>query len=546
MSLIHLRFVVGDAERPTRLSARDMSAPGAKTVDDVDVRNSRVKSTSVESTASTSQSTSHSHAPQGKRRSRMSVHSFLPPVMFKNGVHAPPKSPVAQDGSRSPPVRKLRKTRSIPNMASPTPEPSHSPPVTPVMATGRPHAHSVSSVDAFRPPITSINTSATVPSQDIFADVMSWTSVPPSPLSSGSQLRSTRSFHSTSERPAELYGGEPRSDMVRYPFGRGVHFESPVWNSPTHLTSPPPLREMQSFESGLTARADTSPRSVRTGKLRAARNSDESMQIPEDEPLSQPDTPVVEEKTFEPLAEDSMLSRYPIDPTVFDVLQNYKGIPVIDSIAADPNQTTIRLSLKTEESAAPKDDPRFVIWGEVETDEFGGVSPQRSTTDMSSSQSIASRRKSTKERPDSTTPHVSVPTGDSSKRVVVAATIERWVAQLTSELNYDELLIFFLTYRTYISALDLGHLLISRFHWALSQPTSTHDEMVRRIVRVRTFIAIRYWLLTFFNVDFVPNPDLRALFADWLNSLRKDRLLARHKDAMVSPRSEYVGGDLCL
>jgi hypothetical protein len=50
--------------------------------------------------------------------------------------------------------------------------------------------------------------------------------------------------------------------------------------------------------------------------------------------------------------------------------------------------------------------------------------------------------------------------GEAPRKVLIAATIERWIAQLTSELNYDELLIFFLTYRTYVSAVDLCHLLI--------------------------------------------------------------------------------------
>ena len=103
--------------------------------------------------------------------------------------------------------------------------------------------------------------------------------------------------------------------------------------------------------------------------------------------------------------------------------------------------------------------------------------------------------------------------------MLVAATIERWIAQLTSELNYDELLIFFLTYCTYVSAVDLGHLLICWFHWVLGEAAMSCDEMVRRIVRVRMFTAIRYWLLTFFDVDFVPNRKLRLLFVEWLNSL---------------------------
>lgn len=149
---------------------------------------------------------------------------------------------------------------------------------------------------------------------------------------------------------------------------------------------------------------------------------------------------------------------------------------------------------------------------------------------MSVRSSSAPRKRSRK----SGLPSVRISSGGATHKVVVAATIERWIAQLTSELNYDELLNFFLTYRTYISAVDLCHLFICRFHWALAQHTSTHDEMVRRIVRVRTFVAIRYWLLTFFSVDFLPNRELRLLVTNWLNTLIRDPILQKLKDGLVS------------
>ena len=44
-----------------------------------------------------------------------------------------------------------------------------------------------------------------------------------------------------------------------------------------------------------------------------------------------------------------------------------------------------------------------------------------------------------------------------------AATIERWVAQLTSQLDYEELLQFSYTYRSYISLFELLHVLVYRF-----------------------------------------------------------------------------------
>lgn len=508
-----------------------MSAPAASGTD-AEERNTRVQSTATEDAfpAPHDQSQSSNFHSQTRRRSRVSVHSF-----FKNGIAQPVlKAPAVQDGSRSPPARRLRKTRSIPNLASLPTSDQSAPSTTSTLPTGRPHAHSVSSVDAFRPPSLPapvIDTSVKGPTYDAFASVMPWSGVPPSPLSSGSGLRSTKSFYSPFDRYLDLPGDERSMDIIRHPFGGGVTFDTPSWTSSSHLSSTPVLREMQSFESGLTARADTSPLSVRLGKLRA-RLSDESVRHPEELSTTEPEAPEPEpEIVDEPLAETLIYSRY--STHLFDVLQNYKGLPVLDKIATISDPPTIKLSLKADETAAPRDDPRFVIWGEVDSDDAEDASASRSATELSSVPSGLSRRRSAKESL-SEQPYIQVPSNEDSKRVVVAATIERWIAQLTSELNYDELLIFFLTYRTYISALDLGHLLICRFHWALGHPASSHDETVRRIVRARTFLAIRYWLLTFFSVDFVPNRELRVLFADWLNALHKDPISTRHKDITVS------------
>ncbi|KAI6021905.1 hypothetical protein EDC04DRAFT_2901180 [Pisolithus marmoratus] len=77
------------------------------------------------------------------------------------------------------------------------------------------------------------------------------------------------------------------------------------------------------------------------------------------------------------------------------------------------------------------------------------------------------------------------------------STIERWIA-LTSKLNYDELLNLFLTCRTYISAVDLCHLLICRFHWSLSG-----------------------------------HAKLRLLLASWLNALVRNSVLQKHQDGML-------------
>ena len=458
------------------------------------------------------------------------------------------------------------------------------------------------------------------------------------------------------------------------------------------------LREMQSFESGLTARAYPVPHSTATKEEREKLTIRTSMAFSESEPDAAivsaavdgyessgssgpgsafpPSTPVPTKQTLpihtrhtsmstpgpmfspdtqSPSLETSSHSRY--STRVFDVLQSYRGIPLLDKLSEDaeyPETTVIRLSARNELNAAPKDDPRFVMWGEVwsgfgpnEEDgasmdvnaSIGGVSrltgsatgaetasnhgsmvvqgpadqtigskkgkkgptsftgpgtqqgPTVAAASITtlSSVSLASSSHSIPGRlgPSNTdgtppVPRVQPPTssrlgpslnGETPRKALIAATIERWIAQLTSELNYDELLVFFLTYRTYVSAVDLCHLLICRFHWALESSSSSppsaagsarssyrlssnpemgnrpvlgstltvkdnlsNDDMVKRIVRVRTFIAIRYWLLTFFAIDFVPNRELRILFGNWLNTLAKDPTLYGKKDIMVRQR----------
>jgi hypothetical protein len=214
------------------------------------------------------------------------------------------------------------------------------------------------------------------------------------------------------------------------------------------------------------------------------------------------------------MEETTVHTRYSTE--VFDVLQTYRGLPVLDRLLDDPADTAvIKMTLTAEDSAAPRNDPRFVIWGTI------ALEPR-------ADESQTSRRSSGE------FVHLRITTdGPERESVLVAATVERWLAQLTSALDYDELLVFFLTYRSYISALDLCHLLTCRFHWALGRSASGGDEMVRRVVRVRTFVAIRYWLLTFFAVDFVPNRELRLLLASWLNTLRRDPILQKHTDATV-------------
>lgn len=498
----------------------------------------------VEERNTLSKASDPSGSPRAHRRSRLSGLHFPPVMNFSRSTISSNSRPPTATNSTASSGKKLRKTRSIPDMTNPEPIVTKAPTFA---VTGRGHSQSVTAVDNTR------SSAMFYPERkiDFFADLMDWFT-PPS--SASSNFSSHSLFHPDK---VSTETDKPRATIAN-PFGYNVTYNVP--KTPTGLPAPSPrlLREMQSFDSGLTAKQD---------RHEDVTESDTSTPIELDNDASRPPSairlsafslpPVTLEDVeaaeiddaepsapFAPSAESLRLSSH-YSTEVFNVLQSYRGLPVFEQLVPEANEseTVIKLSLAADESAAPRDDPRFVLWGEAmpdtdtddyfsrSRDSFTGTSANASN---SMSSSLASRRRSSQAsrmRSPATSSSSRAPVV--GRRVLLAATIERWIAQLTSELNYDEMLSFFLTYRTYISGVDLCHLLICRFHWALQKHSSKHDEKIRRIVRVRTFVAIRYWMLTFFAVDFVPNRGLRLLIADWLNALIQDPILKTHIDAVV-------------
>ncbi|CAK7274327.1 Guanine nucleotide exchange factor lte1 [Sporothrix epigloea] len=98
---------------------------------------------------------------------------------------------------------------------------------------------------------------------------------------------------------------------------------------------------------------------------------------------------------------------------------------------------------------------------------------------------------------------------------ITAATPARLVAEITSPrfMDYELVSDFFLTYRSFLDARELLCMLIARLKWAVAR-----DDEIGMVVRVRTFVALRHWILNYFMDDFVVNYDLRVLFCDLLNS----------------------------
>jgi RasGEF domain/RasGEF N-terminal motif len=102
---------------------------------------------------------------------------------------------------------------------------------------------------------------------------------------------------------------------------------------------------------------------------------------------------------------------------------------------------------------------------------------------------------------------------------ITAATPARIVAQISSEafMDYDLVSDFFLTFRAYLSTEDLLSLLLARLHWAINR---LEDD--GRIIRIRTFAALRHWILNYFVDDFVVNRKLRVQFCNQINEMYRE------------------------
>lgn len=114
---------------------------------------------------------------------------------------------------------------------------------------------------------------------------------------------------------------------------------------------------------------------------------------------------------------------------------------------------------------------------------------------------------------------------------ITAATPARLIAHITSPsfLDYELLSDFFLTFRSYLTIGDLIAYLIARLRWAVER-----SDDFGRIVRVRTFVALRHWILNYFTEDFLPFLNLREHFCKLVNDLYHD----------LQVREDGGGGDL--
>ncbi|KAF9911441.1 hypothetical protein EC991_003697 [Linnemannia zychae] len=116
-------------------------------------------------------------------------------------------------------------------------------------------------------------------------------------------------------------------------------------------------------------------------------------------------------------------------------------------------------------------------------------------------------------------------------RPIVAATIVKLIEKLTHQYGMDSgfMADFFLTYRLFMSPVQLCKYLIQRYLWALEEETE-----FRCVVRVRTFVVFRFWINNHFADDFLTSKSLRFQMASFLNEMRfNDRVQASPRDSRI-------------
>ncbi|GAA5820200.1 hypothetical protein JCM10212_004917 [Sporobolomyces blumeae] len=383
-----------------------------------------------------------------------------------------------------------------------------------------------------------------------------------------------------------------RAASYTSPFGSGVRIPRtsgpPATVPQLQVHSAPPtaapertMREVASNDSIRTARADDPIPASTTPRMRHGFEPQEPPRRP----------PRFEDPEVFDLFHQAQ--KNPASPPAVETASpfgQHARFPSSSSIASTASDRSRTTAQGITVLPAPGDDPRFVIWGSKETPAglptaptpAGGIvgarrpslahstspplsgdlrrtshpdgdfHPSPATSASGSPATTSSRRWSLsarRGRRDSDSgfgsPATSVrdSVGSTSaassasgpaQRILMAATVERLVAELTSQISVELLSNFFLTYRHYLSPLDLLHLLLTRFDWAMSPCSSSEDEALRRVVRVRTFVVIRYWLLNHFMDDFYPSREMRTGLTEWLNSSARDpRFRESQRDARL-------------
>ncbi|KZO97598.1 ras GEF [Calocera viscosa TUFC12733] len=263
------------------------------------------------------------------------------------------------------------------------------------------------------------------------------------------------------------------------------------------------LRGSHSFDSVLTARVHS------PGDAQSPDSDNTPTSVT---PANGPEPALPEEGTRRP--KYSFVSSYPT--LAFDVLQTYDG-----SELSSPRARAKEPAPFEDGDAVnplPPDDPRFILWS---TPAPASTNPPRQSAYLNVPQ-----------------PPPPSPAGP-VRRTLLACTLERWISQLTSSLDYDILLDTLISYRPFFPPSALARLLITRFMWTLQPPPTwlhpsdvQRQEVVRKIVRLRTMLVMRCWLQVFFRVDFVHNKEARDVLIGWMNRMEREPEIQARDDVL--------------
>ncbi|KAJ1970824.1 Guanine nucleotide exchange factor lte1 [Dimargaris xerosporica] len=134
-------------------------------------------------------------------------------------------------------------------------------------------------------------------------------------------------------------------------------------------------------------------------------------------------------------------------------------------------------------------------------------------------------------------------------KMIMAATVEKLIQKLTTEVDYAFLSDFFLTFREFLAPMDLCRLLFLRFAWATTEvttPNEAADQQQRiadnnhhKMVRIRLFIVLRFWLKNYFLVDFLHSRPLRFALTEHMLDLWANNPLCKE-----SPREARILSEL--
>ncbi|GAN09040.1 hypothetical protein MAM1_0239c08562 [Mucor ambiguus] len=200
-------------------------------------------------------------------------------------------------------------------------------------------------------------------------------------------------------------------------------------------------------------------------------------------------------------------------------------LTIFDLLASDENPNLILWGINAKQhSTIPSTAPSTA-------DERDDSTPHNKKTLRWSAQQLISLKNLKKKASVDLSNAVAVPKPPTPEAdcVIEAATIEKLVEILTISLDYAFMTDFFLIYRVFMTPLQLCKLLILRFNWSLEK-----NEAKRCIVRIRTFVVMRHWLLNYFLRDFIPSKELRIVLTDFLNAMPYHPLIKQ------SPRDQRI------